>query len=95
MKLVPLADRVVLKQTEAEEVTASGIVLAGAAAQEKPMQGTVIAVGPGGVVNGEKVEMTVKVGDTVIYSRFGGNNVKIDKEEFVIVRQDDILAIVE
>lgn len=94
MKLVPLSDRVVLKQTEAEEVTASGIVLAGQA-QEKPMQGTVIAVGPGGVVNGEKVEMTVKVGDTVIYSRFGGNNVKIGKEEFVIVRQDDILAIVE
>ena len=94
MKLVPLSDRVVLKQTEAEEVTASGIVLAGQA-QEKPMQGTVIAVGPGGIVNGEKVEMTVKVGDTVIYSRFGGNNVKIGKEEYVIVRQDDILAIVE
>lgn len=95
MKLVPLGDRVVLKQTDAEEVTASGIVLA-SQSQEKPMQGTVVAVGPGGMgPNGEKIEMTVKVGDTVVYTRFGGNNVKVGEEEFVIVRQDDILAVVE
>ena len=94
MKLVPLSDRVVLKALEAEETTASGIVLPGQA-QEKPQQAEVVAVGPGGVVDGEKVEMNVKVGQQVIYSKYAGNEVKLDKEEYVIVRQDDIAAIVE
>ena len=90
MKLVPLGDRVVLKQFEAEEKTASGIVLPGQA-QEKPQQAVVVAVGPGK----EDVEMTVKVDDVVIYSKYAGTDVKLDDEEFVIVRQDDILAIVK
>ena len=84
MKLVPLTDRVVLKQLEAEETTASGIVLPGAA-QEKPQEAEVIAVGPGGVVDGQKV----------IYSKYAGTEVKLDGEEYIIVRQNDILAIVE
>jgi len=90
MKLVPLGDRVVLKQLEAEETTASGIVLPGQA-QEKPQQAKVVAVGPGT----EEVKMQVKVGDAVIYSKYAGTDVKLDKEEFVVVRQDDILAIVK
>ena len=90
MKLTPLADRVVLKQLEAEETTASGIVLPGQA-QEKPQQAKVIAVGPGT----DDVKMQVKVGDAVIYSKYAGTDVKLDDEEFVIVRQDDILAIVK
>ena len=94
MSLKPLNDRVILKQLEAEETTKGGIILT-TQSKEKPQEAEVIAVGPGCMVNGEKFEMTVKVGDTVIYSRFGGNNVKIGKEEFVIVKQDDILAIVE
>ena len=94
MKLVPLADRVVLKQLDAEETTKSGIVLPGSA-QEKPQQAEVIAVGPGGMVDGKEVAMTVKKGDQVIYSRYAGTDVKIDGEEFVIVRQSDILAIVK
>ena len=94
MKLEPLGDRVVLKQTEAEEVTASGIVLTGQT-QEKPQEGTIIAVGPGGIVDGKEIKMNVKVGDKVIYQRYAANNVKLGKEEFVIVRQDDILAIVK
>lgn len=94
MKIVPLGDRVVLKQVEAEETTASGIVLPGQA-KEKPQFAVVIAVGPGGVVDGKEVKMNVKVDDKVIYSRYAGNEVKLDKEEYVIVRQDDILAIVE
>ena len=94
MKLVPLGDRVVLKQVEAEETTASGIVLPGQA-QEKPQQAEVIAVGPGGVVNGKEVKMEVEVGNTVIYSKYAGNEVKLEDEEYIIVKQSDILAVVE
>ena len=94
MKLVPLGDRVVLKQTEKEETTKSGIILA-AKAQEKPVTAEVIAVGPGGMVDGKEVTMQVKVGDQVIYSKYAGNEVKLDDEEYIIVRQNDILAIVE
>ena len=94
MKLVPLGDRVVLKQVEAEEKTASGIILA-SKAQEKPLQAEVIAVGPGGMVDGKEIAMQVKVGDKVIYSKFSGNEVKLDNEEYIIVRQNDILAVVE
>jgi chaperonin GroES len=94
MKLVPLGDRVVLKQLEAEETTKGGIILT-SSAQEKPQEAEVVAVGPGGVVDGKEVTMQVKVGDKVIYSKYAGNEVKIDGEEYKIVRQDDILAIVE
>ena len=94
MKLVPLGDRVVLKQVEAEETTASGIVLPGQA-QEKPQQAEVIAVGPGGVVDGKEVKMEVTVGNKVIYSKYAGTEVKLDGEEYIIVKQNDILAIVE
>lgn len=94
MKLVPLGDRVVLKQTEKEETTKSGIILA-AKSQEKPVTAEVIAVGPGGMVDGKEVTMQVKVGDQVIYSKYAGNEVKLDEEEYVIVKQSDILAIVE
>ena len=94
MKLVPLGDRVVLKQTEKEETTKSGIILA-AKAQEKPVTAEVIAVGPGGMVDGKEVTMQGKVGDQVIYSKYAGNEVKLDEEEYVIVKQSDILAIVE
>ena len=94
MKLVPLGDRVVLKQLEAEETTKSGIVLPGQA-QEKPQQAEVIAVGPGGVVEGKEVKMEVKVGNKVIYSKYAGSEVKLDGEEYIIVKQNDILAIVE
>ena len=94
MKLVPLGDRVVLKQLEAEETTKSGIVLPGQA-QEKPQQAEVLAVGPGGTVDGKEVQMNVSVGQTVIYSKYAGTTVEIDDEEYIIVKQDDILAIVE
>ena len=94
MTLVPLGDRVVLKQVEAEETTKSGIVLPGQA-QEKPQQAEVIAVGPGGVVNGKEVKMEVAVGNKVIYSKYAGTEVKLDGEEYIIVKQSDILAIVE
>ena len=94
MKLVPLGDRVVLKQLEAEETTNSGIVLPGQA-QEKPQQAEVIAVGPGGVVDGKEVKMEVTVGDKVIYSKYSGTEVKLDGEEYIIVKQSDILAIVK
>ena len=94
MKLVPLGDRVVLKQTEKEEPTKSGIILA-AKAQERPENAEVIAVGPGGMVDGKEVTMQVKVGDQVIYSKYAGNEVKLDDEEYIIVKQSDILAIVE
>ena len=93
MKLVPLGDKVVLKQLEAEETTASGIVLPGKA-QEKPQQAEVIAVGPGGMVDGKEVAMTVKVGDRGIYSKYSGTEVKLGNEEFVVVRQNDIVAVV-
>ena len=94
MKLVPLGDRVVLKQLEAEETTKSGIVLPGQA-QEKTQQAEVIAVGPGGVVEGKEVKMEVKVGNKVIYSKYAGTEVKLDGEEYIIVKQNDILAVVE
>ena len=94
MKLVPLGDRVVLKQLEAEETTKSGIVLPGQA-QEKPQQAEVLAVGPGGVVDGKEVKMEVKVGDNVIYSKYSGTEVKLDDEEYIIVKQSDILAIIQ
>lgn len=94
MKLVPLSDRVVLKQMEAEETTASGIVLPGQA-KEKPQQAEVIAVGPGGVVDGKEIKMYVEVGQKVIYQKYAGTEVKLGKEEYTIVRQNDILAIVE
>ncbi len=94
MKLVPLGDRVVLKQLVAEETTKSGIVLPGQS-KEKPQQAEVIAVGPGGVVDGKEVKMEVKVGDQVIYSKYSGTEVKIEEEEYIIVRQNDILAVCE
>ncbi len=94
MKLVPLGDRVVLKQLVAEETTKSGIVLPGTA-QEKPQQAEVIAVGPGGMVDGKEITMQVKVGDKVIYSKYAGTEVKLDNEEYIVVKQNDILAIVE
>lgn len=94
MKLSPLGDKVVLKQLEAEETTASGIVLPGNA-QEKPQQAEVIAVGPGGVVDGKEVKMQVSRGDKVIYSKYAGTEVKLGDDEFIVVRQSDIVAIVE
>ncbi len=94
MNLKPLGDRVVLKHLEAEEKTQSGIILTGTA-KEKPQEAEVIAVGPGGFVDGEKVEMQVKVGDKVICSKYAGTEVTLNKEEYVIVKQSDILAIVE
>ena len=94
MKLVPLGDRVVLKQVEAEETTKSGLILT-TSAQEKPQEAEVIAVGPGGMVDGKEVTMQLKPGDKVIYSKYAGNEVKLEGEEYIIVRQNDILAIVE
>lgn len=94
MKLKPLSDRVVIKMVEAEETTKSGIILAGAA-KEKPQVAEVIAVGPGGVVDGKEIEMTVSVGQKVITSKYSGTEVKVDGEEYVIVRVGDILAVVE
>ncbi len=94
MKLVPLLDRVVIKQLEAEEKTKSGIILA-SAAQEKPQEAIVVAVGPGGVIDGKEVVMQVKEGQKVIYSKYAGTEVKLDGEEYMIVKQNDILAIVE
>ena len=94
MKLVPLGDRVVLKHVEAEETTASGIVLPGQA-KEQPQVAVVVAVGPGGIVDGNEIKMEVKIDDKVIYSKYAGNEVKLEKEEYVIVHQSDILAIVE
>ena len=90
----PLADRVLIKMKEAEETTKSGIFLS-TASKEKPQVAEVIAVGPGGVVDGEKVEMSVKVGDKVITSKYSGTEVKYEGEEYIIVKQSDILAIVE
>ena len=94
MKLTPLADRVVLKVMEAEETTKGGIILA-PAAKEKPSVAEVIAVGPGGTVDGHAVTMSVKPGDKVITDKYAGSNVKMDDEEFIIVRLKDILAIVD
>jgi chaperonin GroES len=94
MKIRPLADRVVIKMLEAEETTKSGIILAGSA-KEKPQIAEVIAVGPGGLVDGKEVEMYVKPGDKVMMSKYAGTEVKVDGEEYTILRQSDILAIVE
>ncbi len=94
MKLKPLADRVVVKMVEAEETTKSGIILT-SSAKEKPQIAEVLAVGPGGLVEGKEVEMTVKVNDKVILSKYAGTEVKFDGQECIIVRQSDILAIVE
>ena len=92
MKLVPLGDRVVLKQLVAEETTKSGIVLPGQS-KEKPQQAEVIAVGPGGVVDGKEVKMEVKVGDQVIYSKYAGTEVSVDGKDYLIMKQSDILAV--
>lgn len=96
MKLEPLGERVVLKQVEAEKeaTTKSGIILTGKT-EEKPTQGEVIAVGPGGVIDGHEVKMTVNVGDKVIYSKYAGTEVKLEDEEYIIVRQSDILAVIK
>lgn len=94
MKLTPLGDRVVLKQLVAEETTKSGIVLPGQA-KEKPQQAEVIAVGPGGVIDGKEVTMQVKAGQKVIFSKYSGTEVKLDDEEYIVVRQNDILAVIE
>ena len=94
MTIKPLADRVVIKMVEAEETTKSGIILAGAA-KEKPQVAQIIAVGPGGVVDGKEIKMEVKVGDKVLISQYAGTKVKLDGVENIIVRQSDILAVVE
>ena len=94
MKIKPLLDRVVIKWVEAEETTKSGIILAGSA-KEKPQVAEIVAVGPGGVVDGNEVKMYVKVGDRVLTSKYSGSEVKVDGQEYTIVRQSDILAIVE
>ena len=94
MKLTPLFDRVVIKMIEAEETTKSGIILTGAA-KEKPQVAEVIAVGPGGVIDGKSIEMQVRAGDKVITSKYSGTEVKVDGEELIVVKQSDILAIVE
>lgn len=94
MKLVPLGDRVVLKQLVAEETTKSGIVLPGQN-KEKPQQAEVVAVGPGGVIDGKEIKMEVKVGDQVVYSKYAGSEIKLDDEEYIIVKQNDILAVIQ
>ncbi len=94
MSIKPLADRVVIRFAEAEETTKSGIILAGAA-KEKPQVAEVVAVGPGGIVDGKEIGMYVKLGDKVLINRYGGTEVKLDGVEYTIVRQDDILAVVE
>ena len=94
MTIKPLADRVVLKMVEAEETTKSGIILAGSA-KEKPQVAEVVAVGPGGVVDGKDVDMYVEVGDRVLTSKYSGTEIKLDGSDYTIVRQSDILAIVE
>ena len=94
MKLRPLADRVVIKNVEAEETTKGGIILT-ASAKEKPQMAEVIAVGPGGCVDGKEVTMYVSAGDKVIYSKYAGTEVKLDGTEYIVVRQNDILAVVE
>ena len=94
MKIRPLGDRVVIKKLEAEETTKSGIVLPGSA-KEKPQEAEIVAVGPGGYVEGKEVKMEVKVGDKVLFSKYSGNEIKVDGQEYTILKQDDILAIVE
>jgi len=94
MNIKPLFDKVVIKNVEAEETTKSGIVLPGTA-KEKPQIAEIVAVGPGGVVDGKDITMQVKVGDKVIFSKYAGTEIKIDDTEYVIIRQSDILAVVE
>ena len=94
MKMKPLADRVVIKMVEAEETTKSGIILAGSA-KEKPQVAEVVAVGPGGVVDGKEVKMELKVGDKVLISKYSGTEVKLDGQEYTILHQSDVLAVVE
>ena len=94
MKIKPLADRVVIKMVEAEEKTKSGIILTGSA-KEQPQMAEVIEVGPGGMVDGKEIKMEVKARDRVIFSKYAGTEVKLDGEEYIIVRQNDILGIVE
>ena len=94
MNIKPLADRIVIKMVEAEETTKSGIILAGTA-KEKPQVAEVLAVGPGGVVDGKEVKMELKVGDKVLISKYAGTEIKLDGEEYTILRQSDVLAIVD
>ena len=94
MNIRPLGDRVVIKRIEAEETTKSGIVLPGTA-KEKPQEAEVVAVGPGGLVNGKEVKMEVKAGDKVLFSKYAGNEIKMDNIEYIILKQDDILAVIE
>ncbi|MDU5111353.1 MAG: co-chaperone GroES [Clostridium sp.] len=94
MNIKPLADRVVIKKLEAEETTKSGILLTGSA-KERPQEAEVVAVGPGAIVDGKRIAMEVKVSDKVLYSKYAGTEVKVDGEEYTILKQDDILAIVE
>ena len=94
MNIKPLGDRVVIKNVEAEETTRSGIVLPGSA-KEKPQMAEVLAVGPGGNVDGKEITMQVKPGDKVIYSKYSGTDVEVDEEKYVIVKQNDILAVIE
>ena len=94
MNIKPLGDRVVIKKLEAESTTKSGIVLTGTA-KEQPQEAEVMAVGPGAVVDGKRVEMEVKVGDKILYSKYAGTDVKIEEEEFIVVKQSDILAVIE
>ena len=94
MTMKPLGDRVVIKNIEAEETTKGGIILAGAA-KEKPVMAEVVAIGPGGMVDGKEVKMQVKVGEKVIYSKYAGTEVKLDGAEYIIVKQGEILAVIE
>jgi len=94
MRVRPLGDRIVIKKLEAEEKTKSGIVLTGTA-KEKPQEAEVVAVGPGGYVDGKEIKMEVKVGDKVLFSKYSGTEVKVDGEEYTIIKQDDVLAVVE
>ena len=94
MKIIPLADRVVIKTVEVEETTKSGIILTGAA-KEKPEVAEIIEVGPGGIIDGNEVKMEVKVGEKVLVGKYSGSKIKLDESEYTIVRQSDILAIVE
>lgn len=94
MKLIPLGDKVVVKQVEAEEVVKGGLILT-SSAQEKPQEALVVAVGPGGIIDGKEVKMEVKEGQKVVYSKYAGTQVKLEGTEYTIVKQSDILAIVE
>lgn len=95
MKLVPLFDKVVLEKEKMEETTASGIVLPGQNDKEKPGQALVVAVGPGGVVDGKDITMQVKVGDHVLFSKYAGSEVEVDGHKYTVVKQNDILAVIE